>query len=843
MWAARLGRRLDLLPATPAPPTPAAVDGLARGIPAVTTDHGRLLAAVVELAAGDPAPVLGLPAVASALCTAVAAVGGSGVVAAGRGAAGGPDGAPGATAAAAAAAARGRRWTTPSPPTPQRRRRQRRWFRPLWGGGASPRPAAAAAAAPGAPPAPAPGPADREREGGEGGGGAPPPAPWVDRSEDGEDVVRGVVRAGALAVARAALDWLVAGGGGGGDDGGGGGEGWAAAAAGAPSPPSPRHSSRPPVDGTGGGAAGCPPPRPPPVPLAGGNGGPGGSAGVGGGAAAGAGGAAGRHGGGGVYGEGVPAGTASGGEEGAADGADDALLPDVAFSDSDGSEGGGCDGGDGSDSDDGSDGSGAAPASTLEWLAAATPDMLALLWVEAAHTLRQLCDGEGAAASMEEAAAALAVRVSQSGARGVRTKNQVRPLAQRTAVVLRRGPGEAAGGSDGAGGGAGSGGDGSTDVRSATARLVGKAGGGGGGGGGGGVGGSDGSDDAGVGGTAEQPPAAAAAPLSGDWPLPSDVPLDDSDVLVYARLGGGTPATSSAGATAGAAPPPPPTPPTATTRRRRSRRQRRGRKKSTPPPTRRPTGPPPPPLGRWRRPLRPPAGGGAVHGISSIGADPLADGERAAYAARVAAVAATPGEGASSMVFAQALLLRCGGEADRGRFQERILALTAAVVDFVADPMAAAPAASRAAAAEERRRLAWASGMPPAWAVRLTSAGVLGRLGLVRCAMEILEGLDSVDELIACHTLLGNADVAEALVRTRLTAADGRDPRVTAGRPRLLCVLGDVTRSALCSQLAWRESRGRSARAQRALDAAAAVDGRHGDASGHWAATLGVNAF
>jgi len=209
----------------------------------------------------------------------------------------------------------------------------------------------------------------------------------------------------------------------------------------------------------------------------------------------------------------------------------------------------------------------------------------------------------------------------------------------------------------------------------------------------------------------------------------------------------------------------------------------------------------------------------------------------------VAAVAATPGEGASSMVFAQALLLRCGGEADRGRFQERILALTAAVVDFVADPMAAAPAESRAAAADERRRLAWASGMPPAWAVRLTSAGVLGRLGLVRCVMEIFERLDFVDELIDCDTLLGNADVAEALVRTRLAAADGGDPRVTAGRPRLLCVLGDVTRSALCYQLAWRESRGRSARAQRALDAAAAVDGRHGDAAGYWAAALGVNAF
>ncbi|OSX77995.1 hypothetical protein BU14_0126s0034 [Porphyra umbilicalis] len=485
---------------------------------------------------------------------------------------------------------------------------------------------------------------------------------------------------------------------------------------------------------------------------------------------------------GGVYGD-PPSSSPPAPPSAEAVGDDASLLPDVAFSDSDGS-----DGGDGDGDGDGVGGP-ATAASTVDWLAAAAPDVLALVWVEAAHTQRQLYDGEGAAGSGTAAADVLGVRVRLSGALGVRTKYQQRPLAQLTAVVLRRAAPGGGGGEGDASAGATGGGKAPNGGTAAAAATVADAA----------AAAADAAAasavTAGDAGASEGGTASAAAP-DGDWPLPSDVPLDDADLLGFARLGGAAAGGDAAAADGAAA----------------------------------------------ADAQAVVLGAGIAAGAGTVGSDALAVGERAAYAARVAAAAAGTDE-VSSMVLAHALLLRCDGEASRGRFQERVLAQTAAVVDFVADAMVGAPASTRAAAAAERLRLAWASGVPAAWAVRLAHAQVLGRLGLVRSAMEVLAALDFVDELIDCHTLLGNAGTAEALVRRRLATADGGDPRAVAARPRLLCVLGDVTRSRSFYELAWWESRRRCARAQRSLAAAAMTDRRWADAVGHWEAALTVNAL
>ncbi|GAB0491368.1 hypothetical protein MMPV_002621 [Pyropia vietnamensis] len=830
----RLGQRLDiLLCAVSAPPTDEAGglcvdndgDTAAAAAAAPTTAANRgLLAAAAALAAGDPLPALSHPLVVAALAAAVA-----GTSTAGGGAAAPADAAaafwsaqlPVYVGALALLATFVRdNWTGPplSPAVPDDVRLA----------GAADAVVAAAMAGRGTfLPAPAvegplplsTGTGTRDPSGESG---------WVDLSADGEDVVRGVVRLGALSVARTALAWLLDGGGrgsrrysgsgsdsGSGSGGGGGGGGTTAAGGrGAPLPPlefpfplAPWWAAR--AAGLQAGLLRGPAPSLLRAVVAGMER----VLGVGAVLRPSRAGLLTDAAEGGVYGE-----TTVEQPDRNGSGEDDALLPDLTFSEDDassnGDDGSGASslvgnggsgnhndsgGGGGDHSDSGGGGAPSAPAaSTVAWLAAAAPDVLAMLWIEASHAARQVYDAEAAAAAIAAAANALRVRVRLSGALGVRTKYQVRSLAQLTAVVLRRDP--AGGVPPNAVGGP------PVDSSAATA------------------------------------PAAAMPPPDGDWPLPADVPLDDTDLLGYARLDGNggadeppaddavasieaaeaaaenAAAAAAASATAG------------------------GDAETT---AARLAG-----LSPW-------VAGGALSPVeqavvlsvgvaaasAAAGTDSMAVGERAAFAARVAAEASSAGGEASSMVLAHALLVRSDGEAARGRFQERVLAQTAAVADFVADPMAGSPPAARSAAAAERRRLAWASGLPLSWAVRLAHAQVLGRLGMVRSAMVILEALDFVDELIDCHTLLGESAVAEGLVRTRLASADGGDPRATAARPRLLCVLGDVTRSPLCYELAWRESAGRCARAQRALAAVATTDRRYGDAARHWEAALGVNAL
>ncbi|KAK1859431.1 hypothetical protein I4F81_002027 [Pyropia yezoensis] len=266
------------------------------------------------------------------------------------------------------------------------------------------------------------------------------------------------------------------------------------------------------------------------------------------------------------------------------------------------------------------------------------PQVLAVVWVEAAHTARHVYDADAAADAAVAAADALGVRVRLSGALGVRTKYQVRPLAQLTAVVLRRDP-----------------------AGVAAPMALGEP--------------ADGA-------AAAAPP--TTPPPDGDWPLPADVPLDDTDLLGYARLGGGAeddPPDADAVASLEAAEAAAENAAAAAAGNAAAAAAGAGSAVDGAP---RPAALPAWVAGGALSPVEQAvvlAAGVAAAG-AAVGTDTMAVGERAAYAARVAAEAASAGGEASSMVLAHALLVRSDGEAARGRFQERVLAQTEAVADF-----------------------------------------------------------------------------------------------------------------------------------------------------------------
>eukprot|EP00173_Palmaria_palmata_P003056 Plantae.Rhodophyta-Palmaria_palmata.ctg3179.p1 GENE.Plantae.Rhodophyta-Palmaria_palmata.ctg3179~~Plantae.Rhodophyta-Palmaria_palmata.ctg3179.p1 ORF type:complete len:463 (+),score=122.47 Plantae.Rhodophyta-Palmaria_palmata.ctg3179:22-1389(+) len=159
-------------------------------------------------------------------------------------------------------------------------------------------------------------------------------------------------------------------------------------------------------------------------------------------------------------------------------------------------------------------------------------------------------------------------------------------------------------------------------------------------------------------------------------------------------------------------------------------------------------------------------------------------------------------------------------------------------------------------AAVERLALLFASGLPPRWELKKELAVAFGRLGLVKSAMEIFEELEFWDELVDCHRLVGNIGAEEELVRTRLALLDDAvteaDDEVDVSfakvvrkrqRPRLLCVLGDVTRDANCFEIAWSESGKRYGRAKRSLGRFAAEREEWEEAIDHFRDSLKLNSL
>lgn len=192
--------------------------------------------------------------------------------------------------------------------------------------------------------------------------------------------------------------------------------------------------------------------------------------------------------------------------------------------------------------------------------------------------------------------------------------------------------------------------------------------------------------------------------------------------------------------------------------------------------------------------------------------------------------------GASSVVHMHALIMRVSFERERGRFLERCMAQMEEISQFIDRTVE-----EENLVGAERALFTFAASLPPRWELKKQLAISFGKLGLVKSAMEIFEELEFWDELVDCHRLMGNLGVAEAMIRTELEKLDvavledgtklleepliglnglGANRAVqarAARRPRLLCVLGDVTRDRKHFETAWEESGGKYARAKRAL--------------------------
>lgn len=202
---------------------------------------------------------------------------------------------------------------------------------------------------------------------------------------------------------------------------------------------------------------------------------------------------------------------------------------------------------------------------------------------------------------------------------------------------------------------------------------------------------------------------------------------------------------------------------------------------------------------------------------------------------------ATSPFGTSSVVQIRALMLRVSFEREKGRYLERCMAQMEEIGKFISDPLASEEEECKLLAAAERNMLVFGSSLPPLWELKKELAISFGKLGLVKSAMEIFEKLEYWDELVDCHRLIGNLGAAETMVREQLDLLDkamleegtlitedlgvgkmkfGSSRAVqarAARRPRLLCVLGDVTRNTEHFETAWVESGYRYARAKRAL--------------------------
>lgn len=221
--------------------------------------------------------------------------------------------------------------------------------------------------------------------------------------------------------------------------------------------------------------------------------------------------------------------------------------------------------------------------------------------------------------------------------------------------------------------------------------------------------------------------------------------------------------------------------------------------------------------------------------------------------------------GSSSAVQLRALLYRVSFERNRGRYLERCMAQMDVLAKFIDCQMMESSAETRARSSAERNALLLASSMPPRWELMKELAISFGKIGLVKSAMEIFEKNEFWDELVDCHRLIGNIGKAEALVRKHLDLLDaailedgiiedeekGFNPKLqitnravqerAARRPRLLCVLGEVSRDPSHFETAWTESGGRYARAKRALARLCVQREEWADAIDHFRDALRVN--
>eukprot|EP00871_Galdieria_phlegrea_P002883 jgi/Galph1/3596/GphlegSOOS_G2264.1 len=114
--------------------------------------------------------------------------------------------------------------------------------------------------------------------------------------------------------------------------------------------------------------------------------------------------------------------------------------------------------------------------------------------------------------------------------------------------------------------------------------------------------------------------------------------------------------------------------------------------------------------------------------------------------------------------------------------------------------------------ASERMKYIFSLPLPPQVELQRLFAMFLGKMGLVKNAMDIFESLQRWEDLIDCCCLTGHISRALDLVDDRL----GKESDVMS-RARLYCVRGDLTRDEKYYLEAWNVSERRFARAKRSL--------------------------
>ncbi|KAK4528532.1 hypothetical protein GAYE_SCF59G6476 [Galdieria yellowstonensis] len=157
----------------------------------------------------------------------------------------------------------------------------------------------------------------------------------------------------------------------------------------------------------------------------------------------------------------------------------------------------------------------------------------------------------------------------------------------------------------------------------------------------------------------------------------------------------------------------------------------------------------------------------------------------------------------NSIIRSTILMIRNMMEEDKGRYQERVLKQWEAISELYSSTL---PVAS------ERLLYVYLLPFPPQVQLLKMFAMFLGKIGLVKNAMEIFEKLQRWEELIDCCCLIGHVSRAMSLIDERL-ALD----LDSMSKARLYCILGDLTRDESQYQKAWDISNRKFARAMRSL--------------------------
>jgi len=201
----------------------------------------------------------------------------------------------------------------------------------------------------------------------------------------------------------------------------------------------------------------------------------------------------------------------------------------------------------------------------------------------------------------------------------------------------------------------------------------------------------------------------------------------------------------------------------------------------------------------------------------------------------------TEAQAEHALLRAYALLVRTRLELDRARFQERVMEQMEELVERFYNDTQPRPELTK------HLWYAFATAYPLRWQMQREWAGMLGRLGLVKSALDVFQSLEMWEHAVDCHRLMGNWTRAYQMLIELL--------RVRDRSPRLLCVLGDVlvmmperdrpldehrTPEALYNQ-AWQISGERYARAQRSLGRLAMRRGDWQRAYEHFRRALTVN--